>query len=156
KGDIYCAGVPAPKKINVADRAYFKRAVETKSFTVGELIYSRTTGKPIFLWAMPVFDDKGTMNGMVLTSLEATKMRRLSEAAQLPEGSSFTVVARNGTVVIHDPDPDNKLIGQTKAEHPLVRALIKQGSGTVEAEGLDGRTRLNAFARIAGAAGGSD
>src|SRR3989304_8759558 len=45
-GDLFCSGLSFTGRINVAGRASFRRAVETRDFAIGEVQIGRVTKKP--------------------------------------------------------------------------------------------------------------
>src|SRR5262249_31979313 len=50
-------------------------------------------------------------------------------------------------VVVHSPDPQ-RWVGRTLAEEPLIKAMLAQEEGTMEARDMDGQQRLYAFTRM--------
>ncbi len=50
-GDIACMAVPMTSSINVADRPYFQRALQTHDLVIGDAIVSRSTGKATIVFA---------------------------------------------------------------------------------------------------------
>lgn len=47
-----------PKDLNVSDRLFFKRALTTKDFVWGEFAISKSTGKSVIHFAIPVLNEK--------------------------------------------------------------------------------------------------
>lgn len=64
-GTVYCnsASAPGAGPINVADRYYFRTAVHSGAFTVGEFQVGRSTGEPGLNFAYPVFAPGGATAG---------------------------------------------------------------------------------------------
>jgi hypothetical protein len=63
RGDIFCSAMPLNRTVNVADRLYFRKAVATKTFAMGEYQIGRVTGQPVLVAAYPVFDSNGATSG---------------------------------------------------------------------------------------------
>lgn len=64
-GDVFCSGVPRTGPVNLADREYFRRALETGNLAVSDFLVARITGRPGFALAHPVLDDAGEVQGAV-------------------------------------------------------------------------------------------
>ena len=56
-GDLFCSALPLTAPVNSADLAWFQRAVETRTFAVGDYQIGRVTGKPTINFAYPVLDE---------------------------------------------------------------------------------------------------
>ena len=63
-GHIFAGSLPTPPDVDVSDRAYFRRALETRQFAMGDYVIGRTTGKPTVHFAHPVLDTQGTLRRM--------------------------------------------------------------------------------------------
>src|SRR5574337_370224 len=61
-----------------------------------------------------------------------------------PPGSVMSVIDSNGTVLARHPDPE-QWVGRSARELPIVKTVLAQGGGVVEAPGLDGVPRLFGF-----------
>ncbi len=155
-GDLACSAVPPPGPTNLADRVYFRRAIETGDFAVGEYQIGRVTGLPTLNCGYPVVDEAGQILAVVYAALDLIWLNEFAAEAGLPEGSVLTVVDRTGTVLVHHPDPaEESWIGRSLAGTPVVETILSRGAGTTEAPGEDGRSYLYAFEPLAGGAAGS-
>src|SRR3990170_2350347 len=143
-GDLFCSALSFTGRINVADRAYFRRAVETRDFAIGEFQIGRVTKKPTLNLGYPVLDEEGRVQAVVFVALDLAWLNELAAKAQLPSGSVLTVVDHKGTILARYPDHE-KWVGQSMPEAPIVRAMLAQREGTAEVAGLDGVSRLFAF-----------
>ncbi|MCL4475780.1 MAG: hypothetical protein M1508_06095 [Nitrospirae bacterium] len=45
-GDVFCSAFPLSRPVNIADREYFKNAIKTRNFSIGDYQIGRITGKP--------------------------------------------------------------------------------------------------------------
>jgi serine phosphatase RsbU (regulator of sigma subunit) len=155
-GNLVCSALPTSGPINVADRAYFRRALDTRAFAVGEYQIGRVTGKASVGFGYPVVADGGRVEAVVFTALDLDWLNRLAGEVQLPAGSTLTVIDRNGTVLARYPDATD-WVGQTVPEAPIVREMLaQQRAGTTEAPGLDGMPRYFAFTPLGGSAESSN
>jgi len=105
-GELFCSALPISEPTNVADRAYFKRAVASRDFAVGDYQIGRATKKASVNVAYPVLGEEGTVRGAVFAAIDLASLNQIVREARLPERSTFTVVDRQGTVLVHHPDPE--------------------------------------------------
>ena len=92
--------------MNVIDRAYFWKALVDKSFAVSDYEIGRISGRSNIFVAYPVRKKDGSVHGVVLAAIDLDWMNRLGTAEVLPEGSTFAVIDRKGTVLVGYPKPE--------------------------------------------------
>ena len=144
-GDVVCSGLPRTQPVNLADRAYFQRVLQTRDLAVSEYLIARGLGKAIITLACPVLDDARQLKGILVVGLDLEWMNQLAERAELPPGSSLTVIDRNGTILTRYPEHE-KYVGKTFAEAPIVKTILdNKREGTTQTLGVDGIERLYAF-----------
>ncbi|HEX8591539.1 MAG TPA: cache domain-containing protein [Candidatus Paceibacterota bacterium] len=105
-GQIICSGIPNHIKGNVSDREYFKRALESNRFAVGEYQINRVTSAPSINWAYPFESstDGSAYVGIAVLSLEWLK--RVVDEADLPPGSELSIVDNKGVVLARYSDKE--------------------------------------------------
>ncbi|MDH4135190.1 MAG: cache domain-containing protein, partial [Anaerolineae bacterium] len=155
-GDLFCSTLPISGSVNLADLSYFQRVLQMRDFAIGDYQNDPISGKATLDLGYPVLDEAGQVQAVVFASLDLTWLNQLAAEAQLPEGSTFTVIDRNGTILVRYPDP-GIWVGQSVPEAPIVETILAQrGEGTAEAYGVDGIPRLFAFTPLSGVPGGED
>jgi PAS domain S-box-containing protein len=155
-GTLVCSAMPFSTPVNVSDRAYFRRALETRDFAIGDFQIGRLTGKPSVGFGYPVRSATGAVQAVLFAALDLAWLNQLATAVRLPTGVTLTVVDHQGTVLARHPDPQ-RWIGQAAHDTPLVKRILAHGNeGTTTATGLDGIPRLYAFTRLRGASHGVD
>lgn len=155
-GDLFCSTLPTSNPVNLADRDYFQRVLRTHDFAISDYQSDHISGKAALDLGYPVLDEVGQVQAVVFASLDLTWLNQLAAEAQLPEGSTFTVIDRNGTILVRYPDP-GIWVGQSVPEAPVVETILtQQGEDTAEAYGVDGIPRLFAFTSLSGVPGGGD
>src|SRR5262249_718207 len=151
-GNVFCSALPMTGQVYTGDRVYFRRAIETRDFAIGEYQIGRITGKASLVFGYPVLDDAGEITAVVAVALDLDWLNELAKQAGLPPGSMLTVIDRNGTMLSRYPD-DGKWIGKLMPEPLVLNAILTQkGNGTIDAPGMDGIPRLFSFAPFGGAA----
>ncbi len=143
-GDVLCSALPQTQVVNIADRAYFRRVLQTRDFVVSEYLIGRVSGKAAITTAYPVLDD-AHLKGVVIAGLDLEWMNKLAESVALPAGSVINFIDRNGTILTRFPEPE-KYVGTPFADAPIIKTILESNrEGTTQAWGLDGVDRLYAF-----------
>src|SRR5437867_293426 len=153
-GNLICSALPTNGRVNIADRPYFWRAVASSDFAIGEYQVGRVTGKGTINFGYPMVDARGRVGQVVYAALDLAWLNDFAANANLPPGSSVTVLDRKGTILARFPDSD-AWVGKSEPEAPIVAATISGGEGTVDAAGLDGVARLYGFVPLQTGQGGS-
>lgn len=153
-GNLVCSALPTNGRVNIADRPYFWRAVASGDFAIGEYQVGRVTGKGTINFGYPMLDAQGRVGGVVFAALDVAWLNDFAASANLPPGSSVTVLDRKGTVLARFPDPE-RWVGKTEREAPVVAAIITGGEGMLDAPGLDGVARLYGFVPLHTGPGGN-
>ena len=147
-GALICSALPFTAPLNLADRAYFQGALETRDFFIGDFQVGRATGLATINTGMPILDASGQVKGVVFAALDLGVLSRLAEETSLPPGTVINVVDRNGRVLMRHPNPEG-WIGQAYPEATIIElSLASSGPGTARAPGLDGVDRLYSFAPL--------
>ena len=143
-GDVFCSGLPLSRPTNLADRSYFRRAMETRDFAVGDFQIGRITGEATINFGYPVLGDTGQVQAVVFAAVEHNWLNWLAAEARLPQGSEMVVIDRNGIILARHPDPE-KWVGRSASEMPIAKTVLARGEGVVEAPDMDGISRLYGF-----------
>ncbi|HXJ83871.1 MAG TPA: diguanylate cyclase [Candidatus Methylomirabilis sp.] len=147
-GHVFCATHGRAIIDNVADQAFFRRAVAAREFTVSGYRPDPVTGKPALTLSYPAIDRAGETWAVVFAQLDLDWMAQLADKAQLPRDTTITVTDPSGLVLARHPDRGN-WVGKSAAQWPVVQAIRRTGGeGTLEAQGLEGTRRLFAFTAL--------
>jgi signal transduction histidine kinase len=151
-GSLLCSGAPLDHR-NLADHAWFQRAIQSRGFVVGEYRADHTLGEATFNFGYPVIDAADQVQAVVFASFDLTSMGYLADQIQLPRGAALIVIDLNGTILARYPEPE-QWVGKSVPETAIVQAIFTRHEGTAEALGVDGVSRLYAFAPVGDAASG--
>jgi signal transduction histidine kinase len=146
-GYLYASALPPQtNRLYLGDRAYFQAARDTLKFAVGEYQVGRITAKPTMNLAYPIRQrPEGTFRGVVFVALDLNWLNQLAARAELPDGSTLTVLDRHGTVLIRYAmnATERDWVGHTLSNRPGVGKLLQEGRNIMGiAPGLDGVKRL--------------
>ena len=152
---MLCSAVPLSGPINIADRQYFQQTLQMRDFGTGTYQIGRITGVPSINFGYPVLDEQGQLQAVVFAAVGLDWLNQLVADAQLPEGATFSVIDRQGTVLARIPDSQT-WVGKSVPETQIFQAIQRQqGQGTATVPGLDGVTRLYGFSPLGGVPQGS-
>jgi len=148
-GALVCSALPLTQPVNLADRAYFKRAMATKNLAIGEYQIGRVTGKATINVGYPVLDADRHVQSVAFAALDLSWINRLAATADLPPGTTLTLVDRRGTVLARYPNPD-RWVGRPDQDAEIVRTILARREGVIETRGEDGALRLFGFTHLRG------
>jgi serine phosphatase RsbU (regulator of sigma subunit) len=147
-GEVSCSGVPLQFRVNVADRMYFRRAVATREFAVGEYQIGRITFQPSINYAQPVLDAQGQVLAILYAAQSLNWLTVSLTKVEFPGGAVLTVTDRNNTVLARLPDPGD-IVGQVLPDvDVLTKMAAQKDSGVFEADDAKGERRLWTHARL--------
>lgn len=154
-GRVYCSAFPLKQPVNIADRSYFRRAVQARDFGVGDYQVGRITGIPAINFGYPALDADGNLQAVVYAALNLSWLNQLTTDIEIPAGSVLNVADSRGTLLARYPESSN-WIGKSLRGVPLFNAMLGHGgAGTIEYVGPDGVIWLYAFAPLYGSPSGS-
>lgn len=146
RGDLLCSALPFDKAINLADRAWFKQAVATRDFAVGDPYLGRLTKIWSVGMAYPVNGENGLLLKVLFATLDLHWLQEVLKDIPLPAGSVVAVVDANGTLLARYPDPQHEWTGKPAPERDkLMETLSGSCKGFAEFRGQDGVVRLNSI-----------
>ena len=131
-------------EINISDRPYYQRILQTKQFVIGEHQVSSITGKPILTLGYPALYSTGRIMKIISTGIDLSRLDKLINKIKLSSGTHVNIFDHNGTVLFRYPDP-TYFIGKEMPHADIVKKVMAEKEGVMEAKGLDGITRLYGF-----------
>ena len=144
-GNILCNNVgSAPGSYSVADRAYFKNALDTGAFSGGTLVTGFVSHVSSLHFALPYRNMAGDVAGIVLASVNQTWLIQQLATQTVPPGAVSMMLDPSGVIVaaVQDNVPiPGAWIGRLAPEE-LRAALRVSAPRVVEMLGPDGKLRL--------------
>ncbi|MFL6651047.1 MAG: EAL domain-containing protein [Sulfurifustaceae bacterium] len=154
-GTVICRSHPSTAKVNISDRSYFVRAIESRDFGVGDYQIGRTTGLNSVNFGQAVVDARGEVRRVVFAALDLDWLNQLIATNEQPANSVLMAIDSRGTVLAHFPDSE-KWVGMALPASPLIQSILAHPrGGTAEIKGLDGVDRIFAFAPLHHVPGGN-
>ena len=145
-GLVLASAKPMMETANPTNRPFFRRALATRAFAIGEFPDGAAIGKPIVSFGSPVFDATGLVQAVVFAELDLDWVSRFESvlSAQLPLGATWTEIDRAGRILVRYPAPE-KWIGRPFPEKSILQTVFSQSNGVVEALSADGIPGYHAF-----------
>ncbi|MBI5014949.1 MAG: PAS domain S-box protein [Deltaproteobacteria bacterium] len=155
-GDVFALGIPARGALNLSDRPYFRRVLETRAYTVGEFAIGKSSGKPTIVCAQPVFDGRGAVCAVLTAGLNLEYFGRQLERSEAAIGLDITFFDRNG-VVMMAPASRRSWVGRDVSDSTLWRRMENEKSeGVFRGPDVYGTPTVIAFTPLSDPAGRLD
>jgi signal transduction histidine kinase len=138
-GVVFCSAAPAPGKVDLSDRAFFREALRTGGLGVGEFVVSRIRGRGAFGFGYPVQGEGGEVVAVAFASLASGRLQQELDALDLPEGTQVAVLDRRGITLAARPDGE-RWSGRPFDEQLV--AAVRAAGRPVALDGTDGVRRL--------------
>lgn len=150
-GYLACSAVPFEGPLFMGDRSYFRGVVESKSFTIGEYLVGRITGRPLITFGHPVFDERKALAGVVFAGLDLSYVTEFDAevSGMLPYGSTFIKVDSGGTVIGGIPGSSMYRIGEP-IESSVFQTIDRGKTGSFISVDSDGVERLHLYSSLWG------
>jgi len=147
-GNLVCSALPFKGPINVADRVYFKTALEMKGFAIGDYQVGRVTQRPAINYSYPLRNTSGEIQGVIYIGQGLNWLTSALANVEFPRGTILVVTDRNGTVLARMPDSGD-WIGKMLPEPQILDIVSDQREGGLfEATDAQGVSRLWAHAPL--------
>src|SRR5208337_848343 len=146
-GQVLACAVPVTDPINVTDRGFLHRALESRGMAMGDYASLTGSGKATVDFGYPVLDPDGQVKAVVFASLDLAWANRLASElpAQLPRGATWTEIDSRGRILVRYPRPE-LWAGRPLPERGLLGALLEEPQGIVEAPDRKGVPNVYAYA----------
>ncbi|HOV85780.1 MAG TPA: PAS domain S-box protein [Syntrophobacteraceae bacterium] len=147
-GRFVCSAIPAEHPVDVSDRSYFRRVLETRELVIGDFQVGRISGKASLTFAYPVLDAEERVEAVVVADLDLAWLNDLGTNARLPDGATLTLLDSHGIVMAHYPNPQER-IGKSFYENGVKDLFPAEGERVAEVRGSEGRHRFYACTDLA-------
>ena len=105
-GNMVCTGIPLPASFNVSDRAFFKRAIHSKAFAIGNYQVSISRGVPMLVFARPILNEHSEVTHIVAAAVKLSWFQDAFSRALTQSsitGMAAVVVSEDGTALASAP-----------------------------------------------------
>ena len=146
--NIVCTLLPnSPSAQIVKEFPWFKEAVRTGKFTIGDANFRPSPPAWVSISALPIRDERQNVSGLVFFSIDLLKLnQRLFQSVR--KDALVEVVDHDGRFLLHSIDP-GQWIGNAPP-HPLTDEVRGQREGFISVPGIDNIKRLYAYVTVPG------
>jgi PAS domain S-box-containing protein len=147
EGGLICVSGEVPPGFSMAELPYFREAIRTRDFVVGEHSVGRLSKQSLLHLAQPVLDADGAVDRVAILAFNLDWLSAQLQARGLPPGGSVTVADRRGTIVARAPEA-GRFVGTSIPER--FQALLHAAEpGAIEVVSQDGIRRVLGFMPVA-------
>ena len=107
-GYVGCGSVQPDGLLYLGDRTYYIRAMNENRHVIGNYQIGRVTGRPGVGSAIPIRGEDGVPRGVLIASIDLRALGETAQDMELPESSSFTVLDREGRVLVRFPSGESE------------------------------------------------
>ena len=142
-GKVVISAVPLKTALNFADQPYFQDLLKKKSFTVGQYVTGRITGKPIIPFGYPLIDRQGRVTAVIFAPLDLSRVTEFDAEItfQTFNDSHVLNLDSNGAVLSSYP-PSQQFGAGHSVDRALFGKILNEKNGTFQTMGADGVRRL--------------
>jgi len=145
-GTAVCGSGAGPKGANFSDRDYFRQAVQTKEFVIGNFTESRMSGEPVLPVALPLMNGVD-VDGVVVTGIRLDWLQsRIAERGVSP-GNAVTLADGAGVILARVPFPE-RFVG-TRIPEAYLSLVHAEKPGVIDVKSQDGTDRIMAYRPVA-------
>jgi diguanylate cyclase (GGDEF)-like protein len=141
--------------IDLSDRAYFKKAQQTRDFVFSDFLFAKSDSQPILVAAYPVAAIDDREESFIVATVNLDWMSKIMSNLGGRPGVAAVLVDSTGTVLAAPPDQAS-MIGRPLDAIPMLSAIAEkavvsdQPHGSLSFVAADGSKRALSFERIAG------
>lgn len=116
-GRVLCSALPFSDGLNLGDRSYFRRALESKHFAAGASQIGRITGVPSLNFGLPVTRPDGELAAVVFAAVGTHWLAELVDPAMLPDGATVVLLDHSLNELTRYPvqAPDERVLPVPRA-----------------------------------------
>jgi diguanylate cyclase (GGDEF)-like protein len=154
-GKVECSTLSSLVGVDLGDRGYFRKTVESNGFVFSDYLFGRGVREPIMTAAYPVSAIAAREEAIIVAGINLDWMSKMMDDLGGRPGVSAVLIDSEATVLAAPWDQAG-MIGRTLDNAPLLAAIADQADGSDGAQGsvsfidADGSRRAANFTRIPG------
>jgi PAS domain S-box-containing protein len=149
-GRVICSATPLPSGYSAEGKKYFREAVATGRFSVGEYEPGHDRWYPPLNFCLPILSggETGRVTGLLVASLDLDAFSEICRRMKLPPGGVFNLSDSRGILLYRFPRHETIIPGTP--DRPELRRQVTgpDEEGSFFGIGRDGIRRLLAFKRL--------
>jgi len=149
QGKVVCSSLADAIGLDVSEREFFIRAVDSADFVLSDYFIGSLTKAPIVAVTLAQQGANGGAASVAVATIDLSWFTRIARTFELHQGAVMMMIDSKGTLLARYPDPGN-WVGMQFADHPLTAELLSAAQGTTTATSYDGIQRITGFAQVPG------
>ncbi len=145
-GRAICTNADHPVSASIADRPFFKDAIASRGFVLGDYVVGRVSGRPGVAAAMPRMRN-GAVETVVSAMIEVDWLSKLAAEIGARTGAEVLLLDSGDTVIAAYPGPET-WIGRPLSQNTAFTAIVNAPDGTARSDSLDGVPRIVSHVRL--------
>ncbi len=146
-GRIVCSNQSSALGLDISQHAHFLEAVKYGQFVVSDYFVGARDVSPLLIAANPQRDKSGTIQSVILATLDLNWTGELAKTLAGRDGSIMLLIDGDGTVLAHEPNSAD-WPGRHLNDQPLIKSMMTLSEGVVTDSSLDGIRRTIAFVQL--------
>jgi diguanylate cyclase (GGDEF)-like protein len=152
-GKIQCSTSPKFVGLDLSDRGYFQKAMETHDFVLSDYLFTRSLKRPTIMAAYPVSAVDTGEDAVMIAAINLDWMSQIMSNLGGRQGVSAVLVDSAGTVLAA-PSDQASMIGHPLEDKSLLSAITAREqisgakTGSVSVNAADGTRHQMNFARV--------
>lgn len=140
-GRAFCSAAAIPDE-SIANRDFFRQALATGGFSLGNAVRGRGSGNLQIPAALPFAGPTGRIEGVIALGIDLEWLSQVTGPVAPKAGVTVVVADRRGTVIMRNPPSLAQAGRALPLPPPLEEVLGATVAGTVEGVGFDGVRRI--------------
>jgi diguanylate cyclase (GGDEF)-like protein len=155
EGRVQCSTNEKFVGVDLSDRAYLKKARESRDFVFSDFLSAKLTSQPVMIAAYPVSAINDEADSVILAAVNLDWMSKIMSNLGGRPGVSAVLVDSTGTILAA-PTDQASMIGRPLDAIPLMSSIAEKAIGSDKPQGslsfpaADGSKRSVNFVRIPG------
>lgn len=141
-GNVKCGTFPNAKSINLRDRSYFSKMLDSKEFVTSEIIVGRLSQRLIIATALPIFDASGRLEMVIALGADLQQLNAIGTEAHTKFGGGLAVLNSHGNASAVLPEAENSNPSHAFSEPSIIHAILAANAPTIEAVDRTGTSRI--------------
>lgn len=146
-GTIQAAGTPLTNIINIGDRKYFIDAMREGKFSFGEYVFTRTSRRKSFHFALPIKDANQRIVSVLVAGLDLENFVQLTGQSNGSMRSRLVATDHNG-IVLYDSKESGLRIGEPDDTAVFKRMASGPAKGTFIESSENSKEHLFAYEKL--------
>lgn len=106
QGNVHCSALPLAGNVNLADSAWWQRAVKSSGMMITKApIYAPISKREVLVLTLPLRDANGGSEGTLSAAVDIGYLQRILNDAAGGNSGKLAVVTRDGTVIANGRQP---------------------------------------------------